>query len=54
MTSKKLKHIQYFEKFKDCPSQDFKEVERDAYRWPENPFTSIDFIPYPSFQVHIL
>lgn len=45
MTQKKLKHIQYLEKFKDCPSSDFKEVDRDAYRWTQNPITSTDFIP---------
>lgn len=45
MTQKKLKHIQYLEKFKDCPSSDFKEVDRDAYRWTQNQIISIDFIP---------
>lgn len=45
MTQKKLKHIQFLEKFKDCPSSDFKEVDRDAYRWTQNPITSTDFIP---------
>ena len=45
MTEKKLKYIQYLEKFKDCPPSDFKEVDRDAYRWTQNPVTSNDFIP---------
>jgi hypothetical protein len=45
MTKKKLKYLQYLEKFKDCPSSDFLEVERDAYRWTKNPVTSEDFIP---------
>jgi hypothetical protein len=45
MTQKKLKHIQYLEKFKDCPSSDFKEIDRYAYRWTQNPITSTDFIP---------
>jgi len=45
MTEKKLKYLQYLEMFKDCPSSDFKEVDRDAYRWTRNPVTSNDFIP---------
>jgi hypothetical protein len=45
MTEKKLKYIQYLEKFKDCPPSDFKEVDRDAYRWTQNPVTLNDFIP---------
>jgi hypothetical protein len=45
MTEKKLKYIQYLEKFKDCPPADFKEVDRDAYRWTQNPVTLNDFIP---------
>lgn len=45
MTEKKLKYIQYLEKFKDCPPSDFKEVDRDAYRWTQNPVTTNDFIP---------
>src|SRR5690606_30122951 len=45
MTEQKLKYLQYLEKFKDCPSSDFKEVDRDAYRWTKNPVTPHDFIP---------
>lgn len=45
MTEKKLKYLQYLENFKDCPSSDFVEVDRDAYRWTSNPLTSNDFIP---------
>jgi hypothetical protein len=45
MTEKKLKYLQYLEKFKDCPSSGFKEVNREAYRWTRNPVTSNDFIP---------
>lgn len=45
MTEKKLKYLQYLEKFKDCPSFDFTEVDRDAYRWTNTPVTSNDFIP---------
>ena len=44
MTQKKVKHIQYLEQFKDCPSSDFKEIDRYAYRWTQNPITSTDFI----------
>lgn len=45
MTEKKLKYLQYLEKFKDCPSSAFKEVDRDAYRWTRSSVTSNDFIP---------
>ena len=45
MKEKKLKYKQYLEKFKDCPSSDFVEVDRDAYRWTNNPVTSNDFRP---------
>jgi len=45
MTEKKLKYLQYLEKFTDCPSTDFKEVDKDAYRWTRKPVTSDDFIP---------
>ncbi|MFY8186719.1 MAG: hypothetical protein ACOVLC_02055 [Flavobacterium sp.] len=45
MTDKKLKYLQYLEKFKDCPSSAFKEVDRDAYRWTRSTVTSNDFIP---------
>lgn len=45
MTEKKLKYKQYLDKFPDCPSADFTEVERDAYRWTNNPLSPNDFIP---------
>lgn len=45
MTEKKLKYLQNLEKFRDCPSSDFKEVERDAFRWTGNPVTEKDFLP---------
>lgn len=45
MTKKILKYKQYLEKFPDCPSSNFNEVERDAYRWPNNPLSPNDFIP---------
>jgi hypothetical protein len=45
MTDKKLKFKQYLEKFPDCPSADFIEVERAAYRWTNNPLSVNDFIP---------
>lgn len=45
MTDKKLKYLKYLEKFKDCPSSDFIEVDRDAYRWANSPVTPNDFVP---------
>lgn len=45
MTEKKLKYIQYLEKFKDCPPSTFEEVNRAAYRWVQKTVTSNDFIP---------
>lgn len=45
MTEKKLKYLHYLEMFKDCPSSDFKEVDRDAYRWTRSPVNFNDFIP---------
>lgn len=45
MTEKKLKYQEYLEKFPNCPSSDFTEFERDAYRWTKKPLTANDFIP---------
>jgi hypothetical protein len=45
MTEKKLKYLHYLEKFKDCPSSDFEEVDKDAYRWTRYPVSSDAFIP---------
>ncbi len=45
MTEKKLKYLQYLERFEDCPSSAFKEVDRNAYRWTRNPVSSDDFVP---------
>ena len=45
MIEKNLKYKQYLEKFSDCPSSRFKEVERESYRWTNNPLSMNDFIP---------
>lgn len=45
MTDKKLKYLLYLDKFKDCPTSAFKEVDRVAYRWTRSSVTSNDFIP---------
>ncbi len=45
MTEKKLKYLQYLKNFEKCPSADFIEVEREAYRWTNNPVSANDFIP---------
>ncbi len=45
MILKKLKYQEYLQKFKDCPTIDFVEVDKDAYRWTHNPVTVDDFLP---------
>lgn len=45
MTEKKLKYKQYLDKFPNCPSLDFSEVEMDAYRWTNFPLSANDFTP---------
>ncbi len=45
MSEKSLKYRQYLEKFEDCPSSDFVEVDRPAYRWVKGVATSADFVP---------
>lgn len=45
MTEKKLKYKKYLEQFPDCPPSEFKEIERDAFRWSNNPLSINDFIP---------
>lgn len=45
MKEKKLKYKEYLGNFPNCPSPDFIEVERDAYRWTHHPLFVNDFIP---------
>ncbi len=45
MNDKKLKYLKCLEQFKDCPSAEFIEVDRDAYRWTNSPVTPNDFLP---------
>lgn len=45
MIGKKFKYRQYLEKFPNCPSSDFEEVEREAYRWTHKPISPSDFTP---------
>jgi hypothetical protein len=33
MLSKKLKYLEYLNKYPDCPPQNFKEVSRVSFRW---------------------
>ncbi len=45
MQAKKLKYKEYLEKYKNCPTSDFIEVERDAFRWTGTDVSLEDFIP---------
>ncbi len=45
MTIKKLKYQRFLEQFPNCPSEEFTEVEKDAYRWVHHPIEAVDFLP---------
>lgn len=45
MQTKKLKYQFYLEKFPNCPPDNFRPVDRDAYRWVHKEIIENDFLP---------
>lgn len=45
MKSKKLKYLVFLSLYPSFSTENYQEVEKDAFRWVHNPFSEEDFLP---------
>jgi hypothetical protein len=51
MNDKKFKYQARLKQFSNCPSEDFKEIEKNVFRWVHQPISENDFLPMSVIKV---